>query len=627
MKKILLIVLGAAIWLGSASAQEEFIPFDAGHWNLGNARVVEQAGRQAVAGLAVLKEVEFEDGVIEFDVWAPDVRLTGGRAYPGVIFRMQTPQQAERLYIRPHRAGLYADAIQYTPVFNGVAGWQLYSGAGFTNTLQFPFNDWVPVRLEVAGSRARVFVGKSGAPALVVNDLKHGLSKGAIALYGEGAAFFSNFRYELGKTPEFPSPPPVDAVPGVIADWELSRGFPALLLDTEEYPDPKMLAEAKWRKVSAEPSGLVDIARFAAFNGAEPESVLARTVVRSDGRKQALKIDFGYSDALSIFLNGALVFAADSSYRLRDSSFLGIVGYFDSVALPLRKGANELLFVVTEGFGGWGFMCRDADAVFTAPGVAEAWRTPRIFRMPESAAYDPARDSVYVSIYDATTPSQGQGRQSIVRISLEGKTVEPAWVAGLNNPTGLAVHKDRLYAVERAALAEIDIPSGKIVARHALPAPVFPNDAAVDPASGHVFISDSGKNTIYRFDGAKVEPWLTGADILQPNGLLVHGGLLLVGTTGDGSLKTIDIATRTVSLLARLGTGIVDGIALDGDGNYLVSHNQGRLFRVMPSGVVTKILDTTTVQMNLADFTVIPGSSLLVAPTYTDGRVVAFTLK
>ncbi|MCJ7487102.1 MAG: SMP-30/gluconolactonase/LRE family protein [Candidatus Aminicenantes bacterium] len=627
MKKILLIVLGAAIWLGSASAQEEFIPFDAGHWNLGNARVVEQAGRQAVAGLAVLKEVEFEDGVIEFDVWAPDIRLTGGRAYPGVIFRMQTPQQAERLYIRPHRAGLYADAIQYTPVFNGVAGWQLYSGAGFTNTLQFPFNDWVPVRLEVAGSRARVFVGKSGAPALVVNDLKHGLSKGAIALYGEGAAFFSNFRYELGKTPEFPSPPPVDAVPGVIADWELSRGFPALLLDTEEYPDPKMLAEAKWRKVSAEPSGLVDIARFAAFNGAEPESVLARTVVRSDGRKQALKIDFGYSDALSIFLNGALVFAADSSYRLRDSSFLGIVGYFDSVALPLRKGANELLFVVTEGFGGWGFMCRDADAVFTAPGVAEAWRTPRIFRMPESAAYDPARDSVYVSIYDATTPSQGQGRQSIVRISLDGKTVEPAWVAGLNNPTGLAVHKDRLYAVERAALAEIDIPSGKIVARHALPAPVFPNDAAVDPASGHVFISDSGKNTIYRFDGAKVEPWLTGADILQPNGLLVHGGLLLVGTTGDGSLKTIDIATRTVSLLARLGTGIVDGIALDGDGNYLVSHNQGRLFRVMPSGVVTKILDTTTVQMNLADFTVIPGSSLLVAPTYTDGRVVAFTLK
>jgi DNA-binding beta-propeller fold protein YncE len=626
MKKTLLITTGIIAICGSALAQGVTVPFDAAHWNLDNARVVEQAGRQAVAGLAILKDVEFEDGVIEFDVWAPDVRLTGGRAYPGVIFRMQTPQQAERLYLRPHRAGLYADAIQYTPVFNGVAGWQLYSGEGFSNTLQFPFNDWVPVRVEVAGRRARVFVGKPAPPALVVNDLKHGLSKGAIALYGEGAAYFSNFRYVTGQAPAFPPPPPAGAVPGVIADWELSRGFPALLLDTEEYPDPKMLADAKWRKVSAEPSGLIDVARFTAFNGAEPESVLARTVVRSDGRKQALKIDFGYSDALSIFLNGALVFAGDSSYRLRDSSFLGIVGYFDSVALPLRKGANELLFVVTEGFGGWGFMCRDADAVFAAPGVAEAWRTPRVFRMPESAAYDPVRNFVYVSIYDATTPSQGQGRQSIARISLDGKTIEPAWVAGLNNPTGLAVHKDKLYAVERAALAEIDIPSGKIVARHALPAPIFPNDAAVDPASGHVFISDSGKNTIYMFDGAKVEPWLAGADVLQPNGLLVHGGLLLVGTTGDGSLKTVDIATRTVSLLARLGTGIVDGIALDGDGNYLVSHNEGRLFRVTPSGAVAKILDTTTVRMNLADFAYIPGPGLLVVPTYTDGRIAAFKL-
>ncbi len=627
MQKTLLITTGIIALCGSALAQGVAVPFDAAHWNLDNARVVEQAGRQAVAGLAVLKDVEFEDGVIEFDVWAPDVRQTGGRAYPGVIFRMRTPQQAERLYIRPHRAGLYADAIQYTPVFNGVAGWQLYSGEGFSNTLQFSFSAWVPVRVEVTGRRARVFVGKAGAPALVINDLKHGLSKGALALYGEGAAFFSNFRYDLGKSPEFPPPPPAGAVPGVIADWELSRGFPALLLDTEEYPEPKMLAEAKWRKVSAEPSGLVDVARFAAFNGVEPESVLARTVVRSDGRKQALKIDFGYSDALSIFLNGSPVFSGDSSYRLRDSSFLGIVGYFDSVTLPLRKGANELLFVVTEGFGGWGFMCRDAEAVFAAPGLTEAWRTPRVFRMPESAAYDAAHDSVYVSIYDATTPSQGQGRQALVRISLDGKAVEPAWVSGLNNPTGLAVHKDKLYAVERAALAEIDIPSGKIVARYALPAPVFPNDAAVDPASGHVFISDSGKNMIYKFDGAKVEPWLAGPDIPQPNGLLVHGGLLVVGTTADGSLKKIDIATKTVSQMARLGAGIVDGIALDGDGNYLVSHNEGRLFRVTPAGVVAKVLDTTTVQMNLADFAYIPESGLLVVPTYADGRVAAFMIK
>ena len=627
MKRTLLIMTGIIAIGGAALAQGAAVPFDAQRWVLDNARVVEQAGRQAVAGLAVLRDVDFEDGVIEFDVWAPDVRSTGGRAYPGVYFRMQSLQESERLYIRPHRAGLYADAIQYTPVFNGVAGWQLYSGEGFTNTLAFPFNEWVPVRIEVAGRRARVFVGTSAAPALIVHDLKHGLSKGGIALYGEGTAYFSNFRYELGKTPAFPPAPPADSVPGVINDWELSRGFPALLLDTERYPDVKMLAEAKWQKVSAEPSGLVDVSRFVAFNGVEPESVLARTVIRSDGRQAAMKIDFGYSDAVSIFINGALIFAGDSSYRLRDSAFLGIVGYFDSVNLPLRRGPNELLLVVSEGFGGWGFMCRDAEAVFAAPGVARAWQTERVFRMPESAAYDTVRNVLYVSIYDATTPSRGAGRQAIARLSADGKSIEPAWVPGLNNPTGLAVFKDKLYAVERAALAEIDIPSGKVVARHALPSPAFPNDVAVDASSGHVFVSDSGKSTIYRFNGVNAEAWLAGPDIPQPNGLLVSDGALLVGTSGDGSLKTVDLRTKAVSVLARFGAGIVDGIAADGHGNYLVSINEGRLFRVTPRGEVAKILDTSVVQMNLADFTYIPGAGTAVFPTYLDGRVVAYTIK
>jgi sugar lactone lactonase YvrE len=181
--------------------------------------------------------------------------------------------------------------------------------------------------------------------------------------------------------------------------------------------------------------------------------------------------------------------------------------------------------------------------------------------------------------------------------------------------------------VERAALAEIDIPSGRIVTRHALPSPAFPNDVAVDPVSGDVFVSDSGKNTVYRFDEEKVEAWLVGPAIPQPNGLLVANGVLLVGTSGDGSLKTVDLRTKVVTELARFGAGIVDGIAADADGNYLVSINAGRLFRVTPRGEVAKILDTSVVGMNLADFTYIPATRTAVFPTYTDGRVAAFTIR
>jgi sugar lactone lactonase YvrE len=297
------------------------------------------------------------------------------------------------------------------------------------------------------------------------------------------------------------------------------------------------------------------------------------------------------------------------------------------VNLPLRPGDNELLLAVAESFGGWGFMVRDAEAVFTAGGVVAAWKTEATFRMPESAAYDPARQVFYMSIYDATTPSRGQGLQAVARLSADGKGIDPAWIAGLNNPTGLAVFEDRLYVAERSQLAEIDIRSGKVTRRYEVPAPGFLNDVAVDPSSGHVFVSDSSKNTIYLFDGVKVETWLAGEDIPQPNGLLVHDGVLLVGTTGDGSLKSVSLADRSVRTVARLGAGIVDGIAVDADGDILVSHNQGRLFRVTPAGAVTKILDTTAIQMNLADFAYAPGSRLLVVPTYTGGRVAAFTIE
>jgi hypothetical protein len=170
------LLLGALPCLG----QDRAIPLEPRYWTLDNAKVVDQAGRRAVTGLAVLKDVVFQNGIIEFDVWAPDVRMTGGRSYPGVLFRMRPGDQAERLYLRPHRAGFYADAIQYTPVFSGLAGWQLYNGEGFTNSLRFPLNEWVPVRIEVAGLQARVFVGGAETPCLEVHDLKHGLSKGAV---------------------------------------------------------------------------------------------------------------------------------------------------------------------------------------------------------------------------------------------------------------------------------------------------------------------------------------------------------------------------------------------------------------------------------------------------------------
>ncbi|MDH4270674.1 MAG: hypothetical protein OEW18_01725, partial [Candidatus Aminicenantes bacterium] len=307
------------------------------------------------------------------------------------------------------------------------------------------------------------------------------------------------------------------------------------------------------------------------------------------------------------------------------TSFLGVVGLNDAVSLPLKKGENELLVILGESSGGWGLIFQDATSVHKAPGVEALWSTKRDLLIPESAAYDPGTDAFYVSNYDGYNPSRGAGRQSISKITSQGQVEALQWVSGLNNPTGLAVWKDRLYAVERGGLVEIDIASAKIVSRTALTGAVMPNDVAV-AENGDLYISDSAGSGIFRVAGGQAEVWLKSPAIAAPNGIYVLKGKLIVGTNGDGCLKAVDLVTKDVSTLVNLGQGTIDGLTSDRDGNLLVSHNEGRLFRVSADGRATKILDTTAQRMNMADFGYDPGRNMVVFPTFIDSRVAAFRL-
>jgi hypothetical protein len=53
---------------------------------------------------------------------------------------------------------------------------------------------------------------------------------------------------------------------------------------------------------------------------------------------QSKRLDFGFSDRVRVYLNGNLLFSADDSYRSRDYRFLGSIGWFDSLWLPLAAG-------------------------------------------------------------------------------------------------------------------------------------------------------------------------------------------------------------------------------------------------------------------------------------------------
>ena len=171
---VFLTLLGATTGAGAQAVE-----FTEDMWDLRAAELSEYMGRTVIAGSAYIKELEFQNGVIEFDVIA-----NGRTSYPGVMFRMTTERDYERIYIRPHRASLYPDAVQYAPAFNGISGWQLYNGDGYTADLDLPLDEWVHVKLDVSGTQARMFVGDMVEPALEIRDLKHGLVSGSIGLSG-----------------------------------------------------------------------------------------------------------------------------------------------------------------------------------------------------------------------------------------------------------------------------------------------------------------------------------------------------------------------------------------------------------------------------------------------------------
>ena len=103
--------------------------------------------------------------------------------------------------------------------------------------------------------------------------------------------------------------------------------------------------------LDVEERGIANLARLVG-NGDGRNTVVAAVTLTSD-RERTVRVRFGYSDRVRVFLNGRLLYAGNAGFGTRDPEFLGIVGLFDELALPLKRGPNELWFAVSETFGGW----------------------------------------------------------------------------------------------------------------------------------------------------------------------------------------------------------------------------------------------------------------------------------
>ena len=356
-----LLLIGTLSPSPSLHAQAIDVPFDSSHWtmNAPHAAFVEYLGRPSVrlgGGSALLKNVQFQDGTIEVDISG----TTSGFAF--LVFRAASANDGEDVYLRMGLSGT-PDAVQYMPMYGGLGSWKLYHGPGYTASAVFDAHAWTHLRIDVEGRSATVYVGDATVPTLKVPELKGARTIGSIGVF-EGTpggpsdgVLFSNFRYTPRALVVAPMATAPSTSPGVIRHWALSAAVPIDRSTTiDSLPSVARADRTRWPSVEAEPNGVLNVARYRSMAG--PRTlVVARTVIHAD-RAEMRRLTFGYSDDVTLFLNGRPLFDGRNGYQARYPSSLGLMTPDDAVYLPLRAGDNELLLAVAEVFGGWGIMAR-----------------------------------------------------------------------------------------------------------------------------------------------------------------------------------------------------------------------------------------------------------------------------
>ena len=275
--------------------------------------------------------------------------------------------------------------------------------------------------------------------------------------------------------------------------------------------------------------------------------------------------------------------------------------------------------------------------------INKLWETANDLKNPESVAYSPKLNVLFVSNVNGK-PTEKDQNGFISKVSpANGSIIELNWVTGLNAPKGIALsnNNNRLFVSDLTDLVEIDINTGKIIKRFNAPGSAFLNDVVSDK-QGNIYVSDTITNTIYKLDGNNItstlQPWLQSAQLNGPNGLHVDESKnkLIVASLGKftkpgAGIEIVDLKNKTITPLGKEGTtspfGGLDGIESDptGERYYVTDNPAGKLYLVNADGTgYGTLVDLHT--QGAADIGFIPSQSTVIIPLMKDNKLAAYKL-
>ena len=254
----------------------------------------------------------------------------------------------------------------------------------------------------------------------------------------------------------------------------------------------------------------------------------------------------------------------------------------------------------------------------TAQTFELAWETDAVLKVPESVYFDEVRNQIYVSnINGKPTVKDNNGFISI--LNTDGSIKKLKWITGMHAPKGMALNDSLLYVTDIDRFHIINVNTSRIIKTINVEGAGFLNDIALNP-NGDIYISDMAKNYLLRFDGVKVEIWLTGGDeLVSPNGLAFFKQSLYVGT--ENSILKVDPNDKNIKVHIT-ETGPVDGLIPLGGNKFVISDWSGR---ILIAGFETKVVLQNTADQNIqaADLGYIPKEKLILIPTFFNNKVVA----
>ena len=238
----------------------------------------------------------------------------------------------------------------------------------------------------------------------------------------------------------------------------------------------------------------------------------------------------------------------------------------------------------------------ESGAARTAAGVVDSTRrvaTVGGFSEPEAVRYDPVQDFYFVSNFNGS----GDARDNngfISRLRADGTVERLRFAAGgvggvtLHAPRGMTILGDTLWVCDADAVRGFDRRTGAPVATVDFSAQDvgFLNDITPGP-DGALYVTDTGRDRIYRIAGRAIAVALADSTLGRPNGITWDsaGGRLIVVPYGGGrAIFAWRPGTATLDTVGTSAGAQFDGVEVLPGGRLLVASQRDSSLHLFEGG-------------------------------------------